>query len=156
MVFKIHYVNSYDIANCFKPSVISWWLNMTCLSYFICKTKSQSYIILWERISKDYFEFTKATYTTWNKLLYINYCYCGFCLQEHDHSCTVHARLYTSGEHAQTIAEFSLDLVSPVEYLFRKFSANEFGKPSHLCIRVDSIEWRCECQLNIIQFQGHL
>jgi len=26
------------------------------------------------------------------------------------------------------MAEFSLDLVSPVEYLFRKFSANEFGK----------------------------
>jgi len=48
---------------------------------------------------------------------------------EHDYSCTVHAKLYTIGEYAETIAEFSLDLVSPVEYLFRKFSANEFGKP---------------------------
>ena len=47
---------------------------------------------------------------------------------EHHHSCTVHARLYTSGEQAKTIAEFSIDLVSPIEYLFRKFSANELGK----------------------------
>ena len=60
-----------------------------------------------------------------------------FVLQEHDHSCTVHARLYTSGENAQTIAEFALDLVSPVEYLFRKFSANEFGKPPHPCVKID-------------------
>lgn len=45
---------------------------------------------------------------------------------EHGHSCTVHVRLYTSGEQAQTIAEFSLVLVSPIEYLFRKFAVNEF------------------------------
>ena len=49
---------------------------------------------------------------------------------EYHHPCTVHAELYASHmhEHTENITEFSLDLVSPVEYLFRKFSANEFSK----------------------------
>lgn len=57
---------------------------------------------------------------------------------EHDHSCTVHARLYTSGDHAQTVAEFSLDLVSPVEYLYRKFSANEFEMSDKISSKMSS------------------
>lgn len=52
---------------------------------------------------------------------------------EYDHPCTVHVTLYANVEEdTEDIAEFSLELVSPVEYLFRKFSANEFGKP-HYC-----------------------
>ena len=49
-------------------------------------------------------------------------------ITEYDYPCTVYAKLYASHQHREEIAEFSLDLVSPVEYLFRKFSANEFGK----------------------------
>ena len=53
---------------------------------------------------------------------------------EYDHPCTVNVSLHaTIEENTENITEFSLDLVSPVEYLFRKFSANEFGKP---CVTV--------------------
>ena len=63
---------------------------------------------------------------------------------EHDHSCSVHARLYTiTGEHVQTVAEFSLDLVSPVEYLFRKLSANEFGKPQFYKLAQEALLYAC-------------
>ena len=52
---------------------------------------------------------------------------------EYDHPCIVNVSLHAaSEEHTEDITEFSLDLVSPVEYLFRKFSANEFGE-SHYC-----------------------
>ena len=48
---------------------------------------------------------------------------------EYGHPCKVVASLYASSEEVtEDITEFSIDLVSPVEYLFRKFSANEFGK----------------------------
>ena len=52
------------------------------------------------------------------------------CSTEYNHPCTVHAKVYGSygNTAAEDITEFSLDLVSPIEYLFRKFSANEFGK----------------------------
>ena len=41
----------------------------------------------------------------------------------YDHPCTVHVEVYVNDYHTeQCIAQFSLDLVSPVEYLFRKYS----------------------------------
>ena len=52
---------------------------------------------------------------------------CIYICTEYDHPCTIHAVLYAGHEHTEDITEFSLDLVSPVEYLFRKFFANEFG-----------------------------
>lgn len=58
---------------------------------------------------------------------------------EYDHPCTVHGKLYANHEHTEDIAEFSLDLVSPVEYLFRKFSANEFGELVHASIRASQL-----------------
>ena len=49
---------------------------------------------------------------------------------EYDHPCTVDVSLHAtiSEEVTEDITEFSLDLVSPVEYLFKKFSAKEFGR----------------------------
>ena len=55
---------------------------------------------------------------------------------EYSYPCMVRAAVYASYEHTEDatefsldfVTDFSLDLVSPVEYLFRKFSANEFGK----------------------------
>lgn len=49
-------------------------------------------------------------------------------LLEHNHSCVVQTKLYSYSNRVHVMTEFSLDLVSPVEYLFRKFSINEFGK----------------------------
>ena len=45
-------------------------------------------------------------------------------ITEFDHPCTVHVEVYTNGNE-QCIAKFSLDLVSPVEYLFRKYSLDD-------------------------------
>ena len=45
-------------------------------------------------------------------------------ITEFDHPCTVHVEVYTDGSE-QYIAKFSLDLVSPVEYLFRKYSLDD-------------------------------
>lgn len=51
---------------------------------------------------------------------------------EYDHPCKVVASLHASSEEmTEDITEFSIDLVSPVEFLFRKFSANESGKPPY-------------------------
>ena len=51
---------------------------------------------------------------------------------EYHHPCTVNVSLHaTIEECTEDITDFCLDLVSPVEYLFRKFSANEFGKPQY-------------------------
>ena len=49
---------------------------------------------------------------------------------EYNHPCTIHVKLYATGEQheEEDITEFSLELVSPIDYLFRKFSANEFSK----------------------------
>ena len=48
------------------------------------------------------------------------------------HPCKVVTTLHASSEEVtEDIGEFSIDLVSPVEYLFRKFSAKEFGKPPY-------------------------
>ena len=75
-------------------------------------------VILWNPSCIDHKKLIQKLHVTLVDILYI----------EHHHSCTVHARLYISGKQAQTIAEFSVDLVSPVEYLFKKFSANDLGK----------------------------
>lgn len=51
---------------------------------------------------------------------------------EYGQPCKVVASLHASSEEVtEDITDFSIDLVSPVEYLFRKFSSNEFGKSAY-------------------------
>ena len=45
-------------------------------------------------------------------------------ITEFDHPCTVQVEVYCS-DSDQSMAKFSLDLVSPVEYLFRKYSLDD-------------------------------
>ena len=44
-----------------------------------------------------------------------------------DHPCTAEVSVYAGGND-NSIAVFSLDLVSPVEYLFRKFTMDDSGE----------------------------
>jgi len=46
------------------------------------------------------------------------------CTVGYDHPCTVHVEVFVTGSDSR-IAMFSLDLVSPVEYLFRKLSLDD-------------------------------
>ena len=76
---------------------------------------------------------------------------------EYSHPCTVHAMVYASYKHTEDatessldfVTEFSLDLVSPVEYLFRKFSANEFGELYPYSNKMNVLNYRSEIKLYI-------
>ena len=49
-----------------------------------------------------------------------------FFVTDFDHPCTVHVEVHVNGSE-QCLAKFSLDLVSPVEYLFRSLSLDDKG-----------------------------
>ena len=49
------------------------------------------------------------------------------CTTGYDHPCTVHVEVFAKGSDS-SLAKFSLDLVSPVEYLFRKSSIDDDGE----------------------------
>jgi len=49
------------------------------------------------------------------------------CTAGYDHPCIVQVKVFATGSD-NSIATFSLDLVSPVEYIFRKLSLDNSGK----------------------------